>query len=39
MINFNNINWGNIYCSSWFGDTANESTLHIASQPECFYTE
>ena len=32
----NIINWGNIYCSSDFGDTANESTLHIDSQPTCF---
>jgi hypothetical protein len=32
----NAINWGEIYCSSWFGDVSNESTLHIDSQPNCF---
>lgn len=32
----NAINWGEIYCSSWFGDESNETTLHINSQPTCF---
>ena len=32
----NAINWGEIYCSSWFGDESNEETLHISSQPQCF---
>jgi len=39
MINFNDINWGQVYCSSWFGDDANILTINISSQPECFYTE
>ena len=30
----NNINWGESYCNSWFGN--NENTLHINSQPICF---
>jgi hypothetical protein len=32
----NNINWGEIYCDSWFGDEDNEQTIHIDSQPNCF---
>ena len=32
----NAIDWGKIYCSTWWGDAANEDTLHIASQPNCF---
>ena len=32
----NTINWAAIYCSTEWGDTANESTLHIDSQPTCF---
>lgn len=32
----NSINWGEIYCSSYFGDNDNEQTLHIQSQPNCF---
>jgi hypothetical protein len=32
----NSINWGEIYCSSYFGDEDNEQTLHIQSQPNCF---
>lgn len=32
----NTINWAKIYCSSWWGDSSNETTLHIDSEPECF---
>ena len=32
----NTIDWGKIYCSTWWGDEDNEQTLHIDSQPECF---
>ena len=32
----NSINWGEIYCSSYFGDDDNEQVLHIQSQPNCF---
>lgn len=32
----NTIDWAKIYCSTNFGDAANESTLHIDSQPTCF---
>ena len=32
----NTINWGKIYCSTEFGDTANVVTIHIDSQPTCF---
>lgn len=32
----NTINWGKIYCSTEFGDIANEATIHIDSQPTCF---
>ena len=32
----NAIDWGEVYCSTWWGDTSNENTLHIASQPPCF---
>ena len=32
----NNINWGNIYCVSYFGNENNEQTIHINSQPNCF---
>lgn len=32
----NAINWGEIYCNTWFGDVSNEATLHISSQPNCF---
>ena len=31
----NSINWGEIYCSSWWGDTANQLTIDIDSKPEC----
>lgn len=32
----NNINWGDIYCVSYFGNENNEQTIHINSQPNCF---
>ena len=32
----NSIDWGSIYCETWWGDVANELTLHIDSQPNCF---
>ena len=32
----NSINWGEIYCSSYFGDNDNEQTIHNQSQPNCF---
>lgn len=32
----NTINWGEIYCSTYWGDVDNEQTIHIESQPECF---
>jgi len=31
----NNINWGEIYCSSWWGATANQFTIDIDSEPAC----
>lgn len=31
----NNINWGQIYCSSWWGNSANEVSIDIASEPAC----
>lgn len=31
----NSINWGNIYCSSWWGNNTNQSTIDIDSKPEC----
>jgi hypothetical protein len=34
----NTINWGEIYCSSEFGDSSNLLTIKIASQPECLDT-
>lgn len=32
----NNINWGEIYCVSWFGYDDNKNTVQINSQPNCF---
>jgi hypothetical protein len=32
----NTIDWGVIYCSTYWGDVDNEQTLHIDSQPSCF---
>jgi hypothetical protein len=31
----NVINWGEIYCSSWWGDNSNQSTINIDSKPQC----
>jgi len=31
----NTINWGQIYCSSWWGASTNESTIDIDSEPAC----
>lgn len=31
----NVINWGEIYCSSWWGDNSNQSTIDIDSKPQC----
>jgi len=31
----NNINWGNIYCSSWWGISSNNYTIDIPSEPSC----
>ena len=31
----NTINWGEIYCSSWWGNTSNQSTIDIDSKPQC----
>lgn len=31
----NVINWGEIYCSSWWGDASNQSTIDIDSKPQC----
>ena len=31
----NSINWGNIYCGSWWGNTSNQATIDIDSKPEC----
>ncbi len=31
----NTINWGEIYCVSYFGDSSNLVTIQIDSQPEC----
>lgn len=32
----NQINWGEMYCSTWFGDVSNEVTIHNSGQPTCF---
>lgn len=32
----NTIDWGKIYCSTWWGEESNEETIHIPSQPACF---
>ena len=32
----NSINWGEIYCDSWFGNEDNEQTIHIDSQADSF---
>ncbi len=29
----NNINWGQIYSSSWWGNNPNQSTVDIPSKP------
>jgi len=31
----NSINWGEIYCSSWWGSLSNQSTIDISSEPSC----
>ncbi len=31
----NVINWGEIYCSSWWGNNSNQSTINIDSKPQC----
>lgn len=31
----NSINWGETYCSSWWGNNSNQFTINIASKPEC----
>jgi len=31
----NTINWGEIYCVSYFGDSFNLNSIQIDSQPEC----
>jgi hypothetical protein len=31
----NTINWAVIYCSSWWGDNTNQSTVDIDSKPPC----
>ena len=31
----NVINWGEIYCRSWWGDNSNQSTVDIDSKPQC----
>ena len=31
----NSINWGETYCSSWWGNNSNQSTINITSKPEC----
>lgn len=31
----NTINWGNIYCSSWWGSSSNQNTIDIDSKTEC----
>jgi len=31
----NSINWGEIYCSSWWGDVSNQLTIDIDSKPDC----
>lgn len=31
----NTINWGEIYCSSWWGVSTNESAIDIDSEPTC----
>jgi len=31
----NTINWGISYCSSWFGDDANQFSINIDSKPTC----
>lgn len=35
-INHNIINWGEIYCRSWFGDDTNRFSIEIDQSPECF---
>jgi hypothetical protein len=31
----NAINWGEIYCSSWWGNDSNQLAIDIASEPAC----
>jgi hypothetical protein len=31
----NTINWGEIYCSTHWGDSANEVSIDIDSEPAC----
>lgn len=31
----NTINWGVMYCDSWWGDLANQFTIDIDSKPSC----
>lgn len=33
--NHNNVDWGKIYCSSWFGDERNYDSLEIDQSPDC----
>ena len=31
----NNINWGESYCNSWWGNLTNQSAIDNDSKPEC----
>jgi len=31
----NNINWGESYCNSWWGNSSNQSAIDNDSKPEC----
>lgn len=32
----NSINWGSVYCVSWWGDVSNTASVDVTSQPACF---
>ena len=32
----NAIDWGKIYCSTWWGNASNVETINISSRPFCF---
>lgn len=32
----NTIDWGKVYCTTWWGDSSNVVTIDIDSQPICF---